>query len=420
MALINCPECNKEVSDQAVACPNCGFVIKPVKVRAGSQKKAKIISVIIVSLIIFVSAGIFVGYQIYNSSLEKERIAAVQKVEEERLAAAQKAEEERISAEQVEAQKMTRDKYLKILNVTQIIVWSPDSVGGFGCEIEWENVSGKTMKATSLMKKTLLYYDNQTILEKDTYLEELKVSKDSYNNAVQSEKRNDIEAAYSYYKQVIENDINFAVANQKTEALKTKIIDYYLNKSELAAFKHNNYEEAYSIIDDALAFLPQTKAFLNMKEKIILDEQEYKEKLKKQSFFNEIQECPLQIEYSHLGKNAIENPTVSVTVKNESSKTVNAFIVNFYLYDNFNKRVNHYLYDTNIYTGINQKTINPDKKFNGNNYYWTPYGHENTMKFIAVITEIHYTDNTTWQISEDALEYAQIYADEKIANIEFK
>lgn len=28
MALIKCPECNKQVSDKAVACPNCGFPIK--------------------------------------------------------------------------------------------------------------------------------------------------------------------------------------------------------------------------------------------------------------------------------------------------------------------------------------------------------------------------------------------------------
>lgn len=28
MALINCPECKKEVSDQSVNCPNCGFPIK--------------------------------------------------------------------------------------------------------------------------------------------------------------------------------------------------------------------------------------------------------------------------------------------------------------------------------------------------------------------------------------------------------
>ncbi|MBQ6257295.1 MAG: zinc ribbon domain-containing protein [Clostridia bacterium] len=27
MALINCPECGKKVSDQAVACPDCGYPI---------------------------------------------------------------------------------------------------------------------------------------------------------------------------------------------------------------------------------------------------------------------------------------------------------------------------------------------------------------------------------------------------------
>lgn len=28
MALINCPECNKEISDKAVSCPNCGYPMK--------------------------------------------------------------------------------------------------------------------------------------------------------------------------------------------------------------------------------------------------------------------------------------------------------------------------------------------------------------------------------------------------------
>lgn len=29
MALINCPECNKQISDRAEACPNCGYPIHP-------------------------------------------------------------------------------------------------------------------------------------------------------------------------------------------------------------------------------------------------------------------------------------------------------------------------------------------------------------------------------------------------------
>lgn len=28
MALINCPECGKEISDKAASCPNCGCPIK--------------------------------------------------------------------------------------------------------------------------------------------------------------------------------------------------------------------------------------------------------------------------------------------------------------------------------------------------------------------------------------------------------
>lgn len=41
MALINCPECRKEISDMAVACPNCGCPIKKqetkIMVKASSQ-----------------------------------------------------------------------------------------------------------------------------------------------------------------------------------------------------------------------------------------------------------------------------------------------------------------------------------------------------------------------------------------------
>ena len=29
MALINCPECNKQISDKANSCPNCGYPISP-------------------------------------------------------------------------------------------------------------------------------------------------------------------------------------------------------------------------------------------------------------------------------------------------------------------------------------------------------------------------------------------------------
>lgn len=47
MALINCPECNREVSDKAEICPNCGFAVakhierqnKIIKIQEEAEKK---------------------------------------------------------------------------------------------------------------------------------------------------------------------------------------------------------------------------------------------------------------------------------------------------------------------------------------------------------------------------------------------
>lgn len=39
MALIKCPECGKEVSDKAKACPNCGFPINDTKVEEPKEKE---------------------------------------------------------------------------------------------------------------------------------------------------------------------------------------------------------------------------------------------------------------------------------------------------------------------------------------------------------------------------------------------
>lgn len=33
MSLITCPECNKQISEYAEACPNCGYPIKNIKVK---------------------------------------------------------------------------------------------------------------------------------------------------------------------------------------------------------------------------------------------------------------------------------------------------------------------------------------------------------------------------------------------------
>jgi len=48
IALINCPECNKEISDKAESCSNCGFKLKkeekpqPTKTKTSSNKSKNI------------------------------------------------------------------------------------------------------------------------------------------------------------------------------------------------------------------------------------------------------------------------------------------------------------------------------------------------------------------------------------------
>lgn len=61
MSLINCPECNKEISDKAVNCPHCGNPIneqKPIIVRKDYKAKAKAFT--IAGVIVFLISG-FIG-----------------------------------------------------------------------------------------------------------------------------------------------------------------------------------------------------------------------------------------------------------------------------------------------------------------------------------------------------------------------
>lgn len=50
MALINCPECNHEISDQTVKCPNCGHIVNKKSMRESIVKKC-----------LYICIGILIG-----------------------------------------------------------------------------------------------------------------------------------------------------------------------------------------------------------------------------------------------------------------------------------------------------------------------------------------------------------------------
>ena len=65
MALINCPECGKEISDKANACPNCGY-----KTKKEIQVNKKHIIVLMASIIAVV--GIIFEIKIWGNSMPTE------------------------------------------------------------------------------------------------------------------------------------------------------------------------------------------------------------------------------------------------------------------------------------------------------------------------------------------------------------
>lgn len=56
MALIQCPECNKQVSDSAKTCPHCGYKLNVQQVKyRNTIILGIIVSVIVVGLLVFIS-----------------------------------------------------------------------------------------------------------------------------------------------------------------------------------------------------------------------------------------------------------------------------------------------------------------------------------------------------------------------------
>ncbi|MCR4744588.1 MAG: zinc-ribbon domain-containing protein, partial [Lachnospiraceae bacterium] len=75
MALMNCPECNKEISDMVEACPHCGY---PVKKKRLHKITPKTIGVLLIGIILLGIAFFIISY----NSLSSDEIISVKKASE--------------------------------------------------------------------------------------------------------------------------------------------------------------------------------------------------------------------------------------------------------------------------------------------------------------------------------------------------
>ena len=72
MALIQCPECGKDVSDSIKNCPHCGFKLKKSNGEKKNGDNKKLIIILSIVLFVLVAGGIGVGIAIHNHNLEIE------------------------------------------------------------------------------------------------------------------------------------------------------------------------------------------------------------------------------------------------------------------------------------------------------------------------------------------------------------
>lgn len=91
MALITCPECGKQVSDSAEACPNCGYPIRKKTKAAAAKRKTvphkiksakpasskKIIAIVAAIVVIAAAVGIFIVSNTLNET-EKQNVSKVE------------------------------------------------------------------------------------------------------------------------------------------------------------------------------------------------------------------------------------------------------------------------------------------------------------------------------------------------------
>ena len=78
--LIECPECQKKISDKANSCPNCGYSLKKIEKQSPGcfmqTLNAGCLIFVIILIIIFIS-GVFSGIKHFN----KKKTANPQKIE---------------------------------------------------------------------------------------------------------------------------------------------------------------------------------------------------------------------------------------------------------------------------------------------------------------------------------------------------
>lgn len=130
MALINCPECGKEISDTCESCIHCGYKLSNNASSKDKKANKKKVSIIAILLVIVIIIGISIAsILIINSIRENNRIEQEKQEQlQEQLLAQEEAERQRQA--EIEAKKLTYEEEMcyYAIQYFKTILRDPDSL----------------------------------------------------------------------------------------------------------------------------------------------------------------------------------------------------------------------------------------------------------------------------------------------------
>ncbi|MBS1515484.1 MAG: hypothetical protein JSS63_10645 [Bacteroidetes bacterium] len=167
--------------------------------------------------------------------------------------------------------------------------------------------------------------------------------------------------------------------NKSTSTKKEEAKDSSQFEKANNLFQSKSYEKSKSILEQ----IPSTDSDFN-KAKFLLEKIDSIETLKSE---NKKLEQALTIESSKITYNIIDNPELSVVIRNNSNKVIDGYTIASECFDNFNEPVRGY--KGNTHSGIDQTKIKPKGTVRAT---WTLFGMENATKATSHIKKFHLAD----------------------------
>ena len=242
MALITCPECNKEISDTAKKCPHCGY-----KIVSKNRNSKKIILIMLIVLLIG-GCGAGITYFILNH----DPVAKYQ-----RLVSDGKKQE----AVELYNSKIKNDTNL-CTDLEEQETKKIDMIySDFLCEKLSYDDASKDLDVYKQYDSSKKYADEIAIK-----LNDLKESRDAFISAQKYEGSNEYVKAIQEFSKVIKEDPNYEVASEKAISLKDTYKKQLLDEADRYA-KEEKYSKAISTIETAIGFIGEEKELVNLQKK---------------------------------------------------------------------------------------------------------------------------------------------------------